>query len=63
MLTVCTMAQAQTEPSKPRSPGEIAAASRAMAQKQAECSRQANEKRLKLRERRRFIKACVKASP
>ena len=64
LLTVASMAQAQTQtPSKPRSPGEIAAASRVMAQKQAECSRQANEKRLKVRERRKFIKTCVKELP
>jgi hypothetical protein len=64
LLTVGTVAQAQTQtPSKPKSPGEIAAASREMAQKQAECSRQANEKKLHLRDRRKFIKACVKAAP
>jgi hypothetical protein len=58
IAAVCSMAQAQT--SKPKSPGEMAAASRAMAQKQGECSRQANEQKLKLSARRKFIKQCVK---
>jgi hypothetical protein len=57
-LTVSVAAQAQT--TKPQSPGEIAAASRMMAEKRADCQKQAKDKKLKLMERRKFVKECVK---
>jgi hypothetical protein len=47
-------------PPRPRSPGEIAARSRLLAQKNEDCKRQAREQNLGFLKRRQFIRACVK---
>ena len=51
---------AQSPAPKHRSPGEIAAASRLLAEKYDGCRRQARERGLHLLKRRRFIRDCVK---
>jgi hypothetical protein len=53
---------AQSPSPKPRSPGEIAAASRLLAQKNEGCRRQAREQKLTFLKRRRFMRGCVKDS-
>ena len=60
ILFVTTAGHAQTQTTKPKSPGEIAAQDRVMAEKRADCTRQAKEKKLGLVARRKFVKACVK---
>jgi hypothetical protein len=50
---------AQT-PSKPRSPGEIAAADRIAMEKRATCQREARAKKLSYLQRRRFVRECVR---
>jgi hypothetical protein len=45
---------------KLKSPGEIAEASRVLAQKKETCRRQAKEEKLKVLKRHRFIRDCVK---
>jgi hypothetical protein len=52
---------AQT-PAKPTSPGEIAAASRLMAEKNADCRAQAKEQKLGFLKRRSFIRDCMQAT-
>jgi len=47
-------------PSKPRSPGEIAAADRIALEKRATCQREARAKKLSYLQRRRFVKDCVR---
>ena len=55
------LAQQPTSPSsKPTSPGEIAKASRALAEKSESCRLQAKEQKLTGFKRRRFIRNCVK---
>ena len=55
------LAQQQTSPSsEPKSPAEIAKASRIMAEKNESCRLQAKERKLKGLKRRRFIRDCVK---
>jgi hypothetical protein len=54
---------AQSPPSKPRSPGEMAAASRRLAEKYESCRQQAREQKLTFFKRRHFIRGCVKGSP
>jgi hypothetical protein len=54
-----SLALAQT-PSKPKSPGEIAAASRLLAEKNADCQRQAKEQKLGFLKRRSFVRDCMK---
>jgi hypothetical protein len=56
-------ALAQSPAAKPKSPGEIAAASRLLAEKTESCRRQAREQKLTFLKRRRFIRGCVKGSP
>jgi hypothetical protein len=56
-------APAQTAAAKPKSPGEIAAASRLLAEKRENCRRQAREQKLSWLKRGRFIRGCVKAGP
>jgi uncharacterized membrane protein len=54
-------AGAASAPSMPqKSPGEIAAASRLMVEKNADCLRQAKEQKLSFLKRRRFVRACEK---
>ena len=50
---------AQT-PSKPRGPGEIAAADQIAMEKRATCQREARAKKLNYLQRRRFVKECVR---
>lgn len=59
ILAIPGFAKAQT--TKPKSPGEIAAVSRAMAEKRADCLKQSKEKKLGFLARRRYVKACVKS--
>lgn len=47
-------------PSKPRSPGEIAAADRIAMEKRATCQREARAKKLSYMQRRRFVRDCIK---
>jgi hypothetical protein len=54
---------AQATSSKPRSPGEIAAASRLIAEKTESCRRQAREQKLTFMKRRRFVRGCVRGNP
>jgi len=57
------LAQQQTSQSpNPKSSGEIAKASRTLAQTNERCRLQAKEKKLKLVKRRRFIRDCVRRS-
>ncbi len=58
ILLLATAGQAQ--PTKPKSPGEMAAHDRAMAEKRAACQKQAKEQKLGLLARRKFVNACVK---
>jgi len=53
-------ALAQPAPSKPRSPGEIAAADRIAMEKRAGCQREARALKLGYFDRRRYIKECMK---
>jgi hypothetical protein len=54
-----TAALAQPPSPKPKSPGEIAAVSRLLAEKNEICRRQARKQKLHLFKRRRFIRDCV----
>lgn len=54
---------AQSPSSKPKSPGEIAAASRRLAETNESCRQQAREQKLTLLKRRRFVRGYVKGSP
>ena len=54
-------ALAQSPAPTPKSPGQIAAASRLLAEKYESCRLQAREQGLHLLKRRRFIRDCVKA--
>jgi hypothetical protein len=47
----------------PKSPGEIAAASRLLAEKQENCRLQAKQQKLTFLKRRRFARECMKKSP
>ena len=53
-------ALAQTAPVKPKSPGEIAAASRLLTEKQEDCRREANQLKLHFLKRRSFIRNCMR---
>ncbi len=53
-------ALSQSTTSKPRSPGEMAAADRAAAEKRAACTAEARARKLSYLQRRRAIKDCVK---
>ena len=53
-------ALAQPAPSKPRSPGEIAAADRIVMTERANCLREARALRLGYFKRRGYIKECLK---
>jgi hypothetical protein len=52
---------AQSPSAKLKSPGQIAAASRLLAEKNENCRQQAKRQGLHLLKRRRFIRDCVKA--
>jgi hypothetical protein len=55
-------ALAQSSSPKPKSPGEIAAASRLLAGTYESCRQQARAQKLTFLKRRRFIRGCVKGS-
>ncbi len=52
-------AHAQSTAPKPRSPGEIAAASQLLADKNEACHREAREQKLGFVKRRMFIHTCL----
>jgi hypothetical protein len=56
-------ALAQSSSSKPKSPAEIAAASRLLAGKYESCRQQARAQKLTFLKRRRFVRGCVKGNP
>jgi len=51
---------AQSPSAKPKSPGEIAAASRLLAEKDEYCRREAKEQKLTFLKRRSFVRECIK---
>jgi len=53
-------ALSQPSPSKPRSPGEIAAADRFVMTKRDNCQREARALKLSYFQRRKYIKECLK---
>jgi hypothetical protein len=53
---------AHTQSAKPRTPGEIAAASNRIAQRNEDCRRQAREQHLHLVKRYRFMRECRRHS-
>jgi len=58
---IIALAQQSAPPTlKPKSPGEIAQASRILAEKNEGCRRQAREQKLTFLKRRQFIRNCVK---
>ena len=63
LISISTLtALAQSPSAKLRSPGQIAAASRLLAERYEKCRLQAREQGLHLLKRRRFIRDCVKAA-
>jgi hypothetical protein len=63
LISACALsAFAQSPSAKLKSPGEIAAASRLLAERYDSCRRQAREQKLTLLKRRRFIRGCVKGN-
>jgi hypothetical protein len=54
---------AQTLSPTGKSPGEIAAASRLLAEKQENCRHQAKEQKLTYLKRRRFVRECMQRTP
>ncbi len=54
---------AQSPAQKPRSPGEIAAASRLLIEKHENCRVQAMQQKLNLLKRHSFIRACMNKKP
>ena len=55
-----SVALAQSPSPKPKSPGEIAAVSKLLAEKNEICRREAQKLKLHFLKRRRFIRDCVK---
>jgi hypothetical protein len=58
-----SMVHAQSPSPKPKSPGEIAAVSKLLAEKNEVCRREAQKLKLHFLRRRRFIRDCVKKNP
>jgi hypothetical protein len=56
-INICPL-QAQTLSPKRKSPGEIAAASKLLAEKNESCNQQARAQNLHLFKRRRFMREC-----
>ena len=56
-------ALAQSPSRAPKSPGEIAAVSRLLAEKQENCRLEAKRQKLTFLKRRSFIRACKKKKP
>jgi len=63
LLSGAFSAFAQTPAPSPKSPGEIAAASRRLAEKKENCRLQAKAQKLSYLKRRVFARECVKTSP
>jgi hypothetical protein len=59
LFFIATPVLSQT-PSRPRNPGEIAAADRIAMEKRAICQREARAKKLNFLQRRSFVKDCVR---
>jgi hypothetical protein len=57
------IAIAQIPSAKPRTPGQIAAVSRLIAERNEGCRQQARQQKLTFFKRRRFIRDCKNASP
>jgi hypothetical protein len=60
MALISTAAQAQSATAKPKSPGEIAAASNVLAKKYDDCRRESKQLKLSFFKRRLFIHRCVR---
>jgi hypothetical protein len=58
--SVDTVSASAQEASSPKSPGQIAAASKALAQKYEDCRLQAKQRQLRFLKRRNFIHGCVR---
>src|SRR5450631_3948499 len=54
---------AQSPSPKSKFPGEIAAASRLLAEKQENCRLEAKQQKLAFLKRRRFVRECIKKKP
>jgi hypothetical protein len=54
---------AQSPSPTPKSPGEIAAASRLLAEKQENCRLQAKQQKSTFLKRRSFVRKCMKKAP
>jgi hypothetical protein len=54
---------AQSPSTKPKSPGEIAAASRLLTEKEENCRLQAKQQKLTFLKRRSFVRECIKTRP
>jgi hypothetical protein len=63
ILLGITAVLAQSPSPKPKYPGEIAAASKLLAEKNEICRRQAQKQKLHFFKRRRFIRDCVNKTP
>jgi len=59
----CPCGTAHAQSVKPKYPGEIAAASNRIAEKNEDCRRQAREQHLHLVKRYRFIRDCKRQRP
>lgn len=55
-----TPAAAQSSAPKPKSPGEIAAASKVLAERSAKCRSEAKAQKLHFGKRRAFLRECMK---
>ena len=53
-------ALSQTAPTKPQSPGEMAAVDKYATEKRSNCEREARAKKLSYMKRRTFVRNCVK---
>jgi hypothetical protein len=58
-----SMVHAQSPSPKPKSPGEIAAVSKLLAEKNEVCRLEARKLKLHFLKRHRFIRDCVKKNP
>lgn len=54
------VAQAQVPGTNPKSPGEIAAASRVLAERSSKCRSEAKAKKLHFGKRRAYLRECMK---
>jgi hypothetical protein len=59
LLAVTAASPSIAQTPKPRTPGEMAAADKAKAEKTASCRAKAKEQKLTLSKRRAFVKDCV----